>query len=655
MYSVLYKKRIGTIHLIIALILFIVGILIFSIMEYKLHEERVYNQIDEKLKIASFMTDTLLTHEFHDRAIDENSISDEEYTSNIKRLSELAKILDVIYIYTMVEKNGQIYFTASNATDEEIQTGINLTTYFERYEDPSEGLKKVFKTNNTDYDEYTDKWGTFRSIFLPMKSPNGNLYVIAADIQIDVLKQHLQEEMLHLTLRLCVTFIFALPLVIMYFRKINEEKILYLSYFDTLTKLPNKIHLESYVSYVINLAQRNQKKFAVLLVDIDHFKSINDSLGHYSGDIVLIETAKRLKTLIRDSDIIARFNADQFVIICAINDISGAQKIAEKILSAINKPYIINDFSYNFTASIGIATYPLDGFDFGMLFKNADTALQRVKLNGCDHYCFVTTEMQEKSAKYLSLSSALHNALNNNELYLVYQPQVSLTTCEITGVEALIRWKHPDLGNIPPTEFIPIAEDNGLILPIGEWVLKTAITQAAIWNKSLKAPILMAINLSSIQFRHPSFIENVMQVLDETGLDSSYLEFELTESVAMHDTQSVIKIIDTLFGKGIKISIDDFGTGYSSLSYLKQFKIHKLKIDQSFIRDIATNGDDRAITSAIISMAHTLGFKTIAEGVETQEQLLFLRDQGCDEIQGYFYSQPLIKEDFEHFIETFKL
>lgn len=655
MYSVLYKKRIGTIHLIIALILFIVGILIFSIMEYKLHEERVYNQIDEKLKIASFMTDTLLTHEFHDRAIDENSISDEEYTSNIKRLSELAKILDVIYIYTMVEKNGQIYFTASNATDEEIQTGINLTTYFERYEDPSEGLKKVFKTNNTDYDEYTDKWGTFRSIFLPMKSPNGNLYVIAADIQIDVLKQHLQEEMLHLTLRFFVTFIFALPLVIMYFRKINEEKIHYLSYFDTLTKLPNKIHLESYVSYVINLAQRNQKKFAVLLVDIDHFKSINDSLGHYSGDMVLIETAKRLKTLIRDSDIIARFNADQFVIICAINDISGAQKIAEKILSAINKPYIINDFSYNFTASIGIATYPLDGFDFGMLFKNADTALHRVKLNGCDHYCFVTTEMQEKSAKYLSLSSALHNALNNNELYLVYQPQVSLTTCEITGVEALIRWKHPDLGNIPPTEFIPIAEDNGLILPIGEWVLKTAITQAAIWNKSLKAPILMAINLSSIQFRHPSFIENVMQVLDETGLDSSYLEFELTESVAMHDTQSVIKIIDTLFGKGIKISIDDFGTGYSSLSYLKQFKIHKLKIDQSFIRDIATNGDDRAITSAIISMAHTLGFKTIAEGVETQEQLLFLRDQGCDEIQGYFYSQPLIKEDFEHFIETFKL
>lgn len=297
----------------------------------------------------------------------------------------------------------------------------------------------------------------------------------------------------------------------------------------------------------------------------------------------------------------------------------------------------------------------MDGFDFSTLLKNADTALYRVKANGHNHYCFVTAEMQEKSARYLLLSSKLHKALNNNELYLVYQPQVSLITGEVIGAEALIRWKHPELGNISPIEFIPIAEDNGLILPIGEWVLKTAINQAVIWNSKLPKPITMAINLSAIQFRHPTFVDTVIQILEDTKLPSEFLEFELTESVAMHDTKSVIKIIDTFYSKGIKMSIDDFGTGYSSLSYLKQFKIDKLKIDQSFVHDIASNGDDRAITNAIISISHTLGFKTIAEGVETAEQLEFLRDNGCHEIQGYYYSQPLLEDDFESFIKNFEI
>ena len=648
------QKSIHFVYLFTAFILAIIGVLIFSFMEFRLHKNTFYKNIDNKLAIAAFMTDTLLPPDFHDIAIDENSISDDEYRLNLECMSDIAKKLDVVYIYTMVERNGEIYFTSSNATDEEIHTGVNLTSYFERYEDPSDGLKEVFKTEQTSYDEYTDKWGTFRSIFLPLRSPNGNLYVIGADIQIDVVKSMLKDEMMALSIRFLIVFIFSLPFIILYFRKIHEKQIHYLSYFDTLTKLPNKLQLENYMSYIISLAQRNNMNFAVLLIDIDHFKSINDSLGHDIGDQILIETANRLKNLVRESDIIGRFNSDKFAIICSVNDINSIQRIAQKVLITISKPYFIGSSSYNLTASIGIATYPIDGFDFSTLLKNADTALYRVKANGHNHYCFVTVEMQEKSARYLLLSSELHKALNNNELYLLYQPQISLITGEVIGSEALIRWKHPELGNISPIEFIPIAEDNGLILPIGEWVLKTAINQAVLWNSKLPKPITMAINLSAIQFRHPTFVDTVIQILEDTKLPSEFLEFELTESVAMHDTESVIKIIDTFCSKGIKMSIDDFGTGYSSLSYLKQFKIDKLKIDQTFIHDIVSNGDDRAITSAIISMSHTIGFKTIAEGVETQEQLAFLRNKGCDEIQGYYYSRPLLKDDFESFIKNFK-
>lgn len=649
------KNWTKTLYLIGSFSLFLVGIFYFSYMEYRLDKTHFYEQLDEKLRISASITDSLLTPEFHDRALNPDSISADEYTRNIHRLSQLSKKLNVVYIYTMVERNGEIYFTASSATDEELKTGINLTTYFERYDDPSEELKKTFKTHKRSFDEYSDKWGTFRSIFLPMKSPQGHWYVIAADVRTDVIHRELNNEMGNLVLRLLILLAFGLPFLALHFRRINEQQIYQLSNFDLLTQLPNKKQLENYCNYMFSLAHRNHTLVGIMLIDIDHFKSINDSVGHATGDKILIEASHRLKSLVRESDMIARYNADQFIMAFSINDMHGAEKVAQKVLRILNKSYRIDFNEYTLTASIGIALFPTDGLDFETLFRSADTALYGVKLESRNHYRFITPEMQSKSLRYLQLNNALHNALKNNEFHIVYQPQISAVTGELVGAEALIRWNHPELGTISPSEFISIAEDNGLILPIGEWVLRTAVAQTAIWNQTLMRPLVIAINISAVQFRHPKLAETIIKILDEFRFPHQNLELELTESMAMNNPDEAVEIMNTLSSKGIRMSIDDFGTGYSSLNYLKKFKINKLKIDQSFVHDICTNSDDRAIATAVINMAHSLGFQTIAEGVEREDQLLYLQRQGCDEIQGYYYSAPCSPEEFEKFIGTHSL
>lgn len=663
------KNRVNTIFLLASFILFGVAVFYFNYSEYHIHKTTFYKQVDEKLRLSALATDIVLSPEFHDRAVDASSITLNEYNLNMDHLSKLANKLNIIYLYTMVQKDGKIYFTASNATDEERRTGVNLTHYFDHYDDASEILKKVFETHQTSYDEYTDKWGTFRSVFIPMKSPNGNTYVIAADIRTDVIKQQLNNEMFDLLMRLLGTILLCLPFLTWYFRQINhklkeehiaekkrsEEHIHYLSNFDLLTQLPNKAQLETNFKYLLSLAQRSHIPLAVLFLDLDHFKNINDSLGHKIGDEILVETAKRLKSLMRESDIVTRFSADEFLLVLSITDVHDVEKVAQKILNTINKPYHLNSYELNVTASIGIALYPADGLDIETLSKNADTAMSRAKQEGRNSYRFVTEEMQMKSMRYLQLSNALRNAMKNNELHVVYQPQISLHNGTIIGAEALLRWNNPELGAISPAEFIPIAEKNGLILPIGEWVLHTAISQASIWKNNHQISMTMAINLSAVQFRHPHLIDRVIQILDEVGLPPECLELELTESMAMENPDAAIKIMNTFFAHGIQMSIDDFGTGYSSLSYLKQFKISKLKIDQSFVRHICVNADDKAITNAIIHLAHSLGLQTIAEGVETEEQLTFLRKQGCDEIQGYYYSKPCSVDEFEAFAASHRL
>jgi diguanylate cyclase (GGDEF)-like protein/PAS domain S-box-containing protein len=438
-------------------------------------------------------------------------------------------------------------------------------------------------------------------------------------------------------------------------RKESESQIQKLAHFDALTSLPNRILLQDHFKYALSLVKRNNGKLAVIFLDLDHFKDINDTLGHSIGDLLLIEVAKRLQSTLREEDTLSRLGGDEFILILPGTDSRGAANVSQKLLSILAKPYHIDSFELTVTGSVGVALYPNDGTDFEILSQKADTAMYRAKQEGRNSYRFFTAEMQATSSRNLQLVNALRYALERNQLSLHYQPQVSLHESRIIGTEALLRWHHPELGFIFPTEFIPIAEDSGLIISIGEWVLRQAVKQAKLWMEEGHEPLIMAVNISAIQFRHPDLPHLVTQILEEVGLAPEYLELELTEGVAMYDPHAAIEMMNNLHELGIRVSIDDFGTGYSSLSYLKKFKVYKLKIDQSFVRDISTDPEDKAIVSAIISMSKSLGLQTIAEGVETIEQLNYLQAQGCDEVQGFYYSKAMPADQLEQYFREFKL
>ncbi|QOP41141.1 putative bifunctional diguanylate cyclase/phosphodiesterase [Sulfurimonas marina] len=433
-------------------------------------------------------------------------------------------------------------------------------------------------------------------------------------------------------------------------RKKSEEQIHFLANFDPLTGLPNRVQMEDRFNYIISISRRNEHPFALMFLDLDHFKDINDSLGHKVGDELLINLSQRLKSILREEDTISRLGGDEFVLVLPDTDAHAATVIAQKLLESIHQTIVLSEYELSVTFSIGIALYPSDGNSLEVLLKNADAAMYRAKIEGRNSYRFFTEEMQQQSMRTLELSNALHHAIQNNELHLVYQPQISANSSTIIGAEALLRWNHPIFGNVSPSEFIAIAEDNGLILQIGEWVLRNAIAQTKLWIDKGLPPIIMAINLSAVQFRDTALPELIASILQEIQLPPEYLEIELTERAAMHDPEKAIVTMNKLHNQGIRMSIDDFGTGYSSLSYLKKFNIYKLKIDQSFIRDINTDAEDKAIVGAIIDMAKGLDLLTIAEGVETVSQLKFLKNQGCDEIQGYLFSKPLIPSEFESFV-----
>jgi len=433
-------------------------------------------------------------------------------------------------------------------------------------------------------------------------------------------------------------------------RKHNEARILQLSNFDLLTGLPNRSQLNEHLSYAIGFAQRSREKLAVMFLDLDRFKNINDTLGHSIGDQYLVEISRRLKHTVREEDTVSRLGGDEFILLFPGADVDAAALVASKLLEAVRQPCLIEQHELTDTASIGIALYPDDGLSAEELLKHADTAMNRLKQGSRNGYCYFTQEMQAHSVRNMQLLNALRQALARDELHLHYQPQVSLLDGRVIGVEALLRWNHPELGAVSPAEFIPLAEESGMIIPIGEWVLRTATRQMKVWLDSGLSPMIVAVNLSAIQFRQPALPELVTRILDETGLSAEHLELELTEAVAMDDPQAAVEMMDKLHGLGIRMSIDDFGTGYSSLSYLKRFKVYKLKIDQSFVRDLTDDPEDKAIVTAIINLASSLGMHTIAEGVETAGQLAYLRLQGCDEVQGYYFSKPLSAQGLEAYL-----
>ena len=432
--------------------------------------------------------------------------------------------------------------------------------------------------------------------------------------------------------------------------KKDEEHIRLLADFDTLTRLPNRRLLHGRVASALSLAQRHGTPLALMLLDLDRFKNVNDSLGHHVGDALLIQVAQRLQSVLREQDTVCRLGGDEFVLLCTQTDAARATQVASQLLELTARRYLIGQHELAITFSIGIALSPTDGDTFEALSMRAETAMYSAKQAGRNAYRFFTAEMQVQTSRALQLENGLRRALELQQMHLVYQPQVSLHDDRIVGMEALLRWQHPLLGQVSPAEFIPIAEESGLILPIGEWVLRTAVQQMRVWLDAGLPMQQMAVNLSAVQFRHENLPELVTQLLADADLPPQYLELELTEGVAMNDPLGAMAVMTNLHERGVRMSIDDFGTGYSSLSYLKRFQVYKLKIDQSFVRDITDDPDDKAIVVAVIALARSLGFQTIAEGVETQGQLDFLREQGCDEVQGYFYSKPLPADAFEAFV-----
>ena len=425
-----------------------------------------------------------------------------------------------------------------------------------------------------------------------------------------------------------------------------EEKIRQLAHFDPLTQLPNRALLAARCEQALSVAQRHTTSLAIMFLDLDHFKNINDALGHGVGDDLLVALAVRLNAAVREQDTVSRLGGDEFVLVLLDTDMAGAARVADKLIRAALLPFHLGPHELTVTPSIGIAMYPNDGTDFDTLCRCADVAMYRAKQDGRNCYRFHTAAMQAKSDRALILENALRRALERGQLSLHYQPQMTVATGHIMGAEALLRWNHPELGAVSPAEFIPVAESTGLILSIGEWVLRSAVQQLAAWIAQGLPPITLAVNLSSVQFRHTDLPELVTSILQEARLPAHLLELELTEGVAMSDPMGAIAVMDQLHERGVRMSIDDFGTGYSSLSYLKKFRVYKLKIDQSFVRDITEDPDDKAIVGAIISMASSLGMQTIAEGVETAGQLAFLQASACMEVQGYFFCRPLPPPQF---------
>jgi diguanylate cyclase (GGDEF)-like protein/PAS domain S-box-containing protein len=430
-------------------------------------------------------------------------------------------------------------------------------------------------------------------------------------------------------------------------RKTAEAQVEYLAYHDQLTRLPNRQLARDRFDQAAAYAGRSDGKVAVAYLDLDHFKTINDALGHAVGDALLKEVAGRLQQCVRDTDTVSRQGGDEFLVVLpGVHDADAIASVTAKILELLAQPFRIEDHDLSTSVSIGVALYPDDGTDFDTLLKKADTAMFHAKEAGRNVCHFFDRQMNVEANERLSLRNSLHLALERDEFVVHYQPQVELASGTLVGAEALLRWNHPEFGLIPPDRFIPVAEDSGLIVPIGEWVLREACRQAAAWQKAGLGELVMAVNLSAVQFKRGNIEQTVVAALTESGLEPQFLELELTESILIRDTENVLQAVRQLKLLGVKLSIDDFGTGYSSLAYLSRFSVDKVKIDQSFVRGLTSSPGDAAIVRAVIQMARSMGLRTIAEGVEEQHLFDYLRAHHCDEAQGFHIGRPMPADEF---------
>ena len=435
-----------------------------------------------------------------------------------------------------------------------------------------------------------------------------------------------------------------------------EERIEYLATHDSLTDLPNRTLFNQLLSSSIKTAERYQRQCAVLFIDLDRFKIINDSLGHEAGDRFLVETANRLRRVVRASDIVARLGGDEFMVLLDhVSEGYQAADVARDLLSSLCKPIELHGHECRVTASIGVAMFPDDGMDEQTLVRHADIAMYLAKTEGRNEVRFFSKEIRAQSIDRLMIETGLRRALDRDEFTLHYQPKLDVATGQIAGVEALLRWNHPELGLLPPMHFIPISEETGLIVPIGCWVLKTACAQNMIWQREGLLPMSMAVNVSPRQFSDENLLRDIDEALTASGMDPKFLQIEITESMVMLNVGRSMRVLDAIQSRGVRLAIDDFGTGYSSMSMLKRFPIDTIKIDRTFVRELPQNAEDKAITQAIISMGKALGLTIVAEGVETIEQDEFLRAHACDEIQGHLFSKPVTADKIAEFLRSSKV
>jgi len=431
------------------------------------------------------------------------------------------------------------------------------------------------------------------------------------------------------------------------------QRVEYLAYHDGLTALPNRSLFNKLLSQAISQAQRHHRQLAVAFIDLDRFKQINDTLGHEAGDELLKEVANRLKSCLRDSDAVARLGGDEFVgLLTELGDEKYAATVAQKIITLIAKPFVLMGQEFRVTASIGISTYPTDGRDEQTLTKNADVAMYQAKEEGKNNFQFYSEKLNENSLERLTLESSLRHALERNEFALHYQAKRDTAHGRITGMEALLRWQHPDLGLVAPMQFIPVAEETGLIVPMGRWVLRTACLQNVAWQELGLPHLSIAVNLTSRQFTDERLLPDIADVLRSTGMEACLLEIEIHESLLIQDIGNTLRILTELKTMGVKIAIDDFGAGYSSLATLQQFPLDTIKIDRSFIRDLGAHSDNGSLAEAVIAMGKTLSLTVVAQGVETKEQAQFLREHACDEFQGFYFNKPLSAKESTDLLRT---
>ncbi|MDJ0729086.1 MAG: EAL domain-containing protein [Crocosphaera sp.] len=475
---------------------------------------------------------------------------------------------------------------------------------------------------------------------------NGSLVIREVDIQEQSFEQHIHYLAKEKLIR---SYIFDITQ-----RKKAENELKYRAFHDALTGLPNRTFFDQHISLMIKNSERHNQLFAILFVDIDSFKNINDTLGHSIGDRILKCFAQRLTSQVRNSDIVCRWGGDEFVVLLSeLENPDQAAKFSQRLLQTFEHPLNVEGHQIYLKCSVGIAIYPEDGQESEILLKHADAALYRTKESGRNHFQFYNPKMSLEIAENFALENQLHQAIKNGELILHYQPQINIKTGKVYGLEALIRWKNPKLGLIRPDKFIPLAEKTGLILPMGEWILKTACQQNKKWQKMGLPPVRVAVNLSAQQLQQPNLIETVENTLESVGLEPKWLELEVTESILMENVTLASQTLHELRHMGVYISMDDFGTGYSSLGYLKKFPFDTLKIDQSFVRELNQSPEDLSIISAIMTLSRGFNMRVIAEGVENQEQLNLLQQLDCEEMQGYFFSHPLSPEEIFNYLITF--